>query len=60
MKTQERIFGDAYMNLYYVDCLEHRDKCAGILTYPTWKVDKRLINGALSLDMLSQLTGCEI
>ncbi|MBU2441956.1 MAG: peptidylprolyl isomerase, partial [Nanoarchaeota archaeon] len=65
-KTQKSAFGADFAKLNYVECGIEGDyraqsqKCAdaGILAYPTWKIDNEKHMGVMDKTHLSALTGC--
>ena len=65
-KAQLKQFGNAASELQYVECSEigiQNGDCneAGITSYPTWEFDDgSRLTGNLSLDRLSQKTGCQL
>lgn len=65
---QKRIFGSSFGKISYVECslpemAGTTQACidAGIESYPTWEFgDDSRISGVLSLEFLSQKTGCSL
>ncbi len=59
-QEQLALFGEDIDKLTVVECTANKEACdaAGIEAYPTWVIGERQHLGKLSLDMLSQLTGC--
>ncbi len=53
-------FGDGSADLDVVDCAAQNATCTGVQAYPTWKVGGKLFLGTMSLDELSQRTGCAL
>ncbi len=53
-------FGDGSSSLDVVDCAAQNATCTGVQAYPTWKVGGQLYLGTMSLDELSQRTGCAL
>lgn len=58
--SQMEMFGSSLENLNYIDCSERNENCREILILPSWKIDNKLIHGAVSLEVLSKLTECEL
>jgi hypothetical protein len=67
-KEQKEMFGDAWQHVVYVECSlpggkGQTEECknAGITAYPTWELpDGKRIQGLLSLEQLSALSGCPL
>jgi glutaredoxin len=61
-KDQKAMFGKSFEFVNFIDCDYRRDVCliAGVSGYPTWVIDGVNYEGALSLERLSELTGCEL
>ena len=60
---QKDMFGSAVTSIPYVECTENQAACnaAGITGYPTWIfADGTVTQGAQSLGVLAQLSGCEV
>lgn len=59
---QKDMFGNAVSEIPYVECEDNAAECqaAGITGYPTWIfADGTVTQGAQSLGVLAQLSGCE-
>ena len=64
---QKKLFGSSFRYINYVECSTSDGKsqlsiCTdeGIQSYPTWKFDGSLQQGAFSLQELSSKTGCSL
>lgn len=64
---QKAMFGKSWKKVNYIECAKSRteqtEECtlAGIDSYPTWEfADGSRQGGAISLQQLSQLTGCSL
>ena len=60
VKRQLMMFGAYVGDLNYIDCEIQREKCMGLVVYPTWEIRGRVVPGSLSLDVLSKLSGCDL
>lgn len=58
--AQLNLFGEDVSNLSVIDCRVTPNKCEGVIVYPSWKIDGRIISSGLSLGMLSDLSGCKL
>ena len=65
--NQKEMFGDSWQYINYIECsLPNRagqtQFCndAGIRAYPTWEFIGQRIEGELTLEQLSQLSGCQL
>lgn len=66
--SQKKMFGDSFEKVNYIECStpdgnSQLKECeeAGISGYPTWKfADDTRIEGEVTLEALSQKTGCEL
>ena len=58
--SQMQMFGESLENLSYIDCSERKEECREILILPSWEIDNKIIHGAVSLEVLSKLTECEL
>ena len=66
--AQKKMFGDAFKNVNYVECAQESNpqaqtpacQAAGIQGYPTWEVGGQKYPGEITLEKLSQLTGCTL
>lgn len=58
--SQMQMFEGSLGNLNYIDCSERKEDCKEVLILPSWEIDGKLIHGAVSLEVLSKLTGCEL
>ena len=61
-KEQERMFGNSFRNLNFVDCNDNTKVClaAGVRIYPTWTINGSIYEGAKTPERLADITGCEI
>ena len=61
-KDQKAMLGKSFDKVNFVDCDFARESClvAGVGGYPTWVIDGESYEGALSLERLSELSGCEL
>lgn len=60
VNAQLSLFGVSVLNLNVIDCHAEPAKCEGVIIYPSWKIDGRIISSGLSLGMLSDLSGCKL
>jgi protein-disulfide isomerase len=61
-KNQKALFGDAFKYINYVECTENTQLCAenGIMYVPAWIINGEKYTGEMSLERLSELSGCEL
>ena len=61
-KDQKEMFGASFDEVNFVNCDYQRDACliAGVGGYPTWKVGGKNYEGAMNLERLAKLSGCEL
>lgn len=59
-KAQLDIFGNYSKELDVIDCHVSFEKCAGVIVYPSWKINERIVSSGLSLGTLSQISGCRL
>lgn len=59
-QSQKRMFGDSFRHIDYIDCGYREQECIEneIRAYPTWKLDDNKMVGVMSLEKLSQVSGC--
>ena len=43
-----------------INCLNARDKCNNINSFPSWDINSKIINGDISIKELADFSGCEI
>lgn len=60
VKAQLGLFGDYSKDLSVIDCKKSSSKCVWVIVHPSWRIQNRIISGALSLGMLSQFSGCKL
>lgn len=60
VNAQLSLFGVDVMKLKVIDCHATPHQCAGVIIYPSWKVNDRIISSGLSLGILSDLSGCKL
>jgi len=60
VEAQIELFGVSALNLSVIDCHENPEKCEGVIVFPSWNIDGKIISSGLSLGVLSDLTGCKI
>lgn len=60
VNAQLGLFGVDVMKLNVIDCHANPTLCEGVIIYPSWKVEGRIISSGLSLGMLSDLSGCKL
>lgn len=60
VNAQLGLFGVDVMKLNVIDCHANPTQCEGVIIYPSWKVNDRIISSGLSLGMLSDLSGCKL
>jgi|TARA_Y100000034_G_scaffold135589_1_gene208150 hypothetical protein len=65
--TQKSLFGDSIKKVTYIECSTPDQRgqlpiCVNeqIMSYPTWKINGEVYGGVLSINELSQLTGCKV
>ncbi|MBC8434945.1 hypothetical protein H8D91_00375 [archaeon] len=58
--AQMKMFESSLENLNYIDCSERKNDCMDILILPSWEIKNQIIHGAVSLEVLSKLTECEL
>ena len=61
-RDQKEMFGASFDKVNFVNCDRQGDVCliAGVNGYPTWKVGGENYEGAMSLERLAELSGCEL
>ncbi len=59
-RAQLKMFGESVSDLKVIDCGVTPEKCIGVMVYPSWGIDGRIVSSGLSLGTLSQLSGCRI
>lgn len=61
MINQKQLFEESFEYLVYIDCTEEIDKCNAerIEINPTWIIEAEKHEKVLSIDELSNLSGCE-
>ena len=42
-----------------INCLNARDKCNSINSFPSWDINSKIINGDISIKELADFSGCE-
>lgn len=57
--AQEEEFGPLFEAIPFIDCVEEREKCEGILLVPTWKINGQVYYGSFSKEVLIKLLGCK-
>jgi len=60
VKAQLDLFGNISRNLNVIDCRSTPEKCIGVIIYPSWNIEGRIISSGLSLGILSDLSGCKL
>ena len=57
-KNQKEFFGSSFQYINYTDCDRNKVACtnAGIVSYPTWKINGQKYIGEQSIEKLTQLT----
>lgn len=60
VEAQLNLFGESQRNLTLVDCYSNYELCNGVVIYPSWRIDGRIVPGALSLGALSHFSGCSL
>jgi len=60
VRAQLDLFGNSSGKLNVVDCRASPEKCEGVIIYPSWRIDDRIISSGLSIGMLSDLSGCQL
>ncbi|MBN2881558.1 SurA N-terminal domain-containing protein [Candidatus Woesearchaeota archaeon] len=64
-KRQADAFGKSLQYLNYVECKDPstgrmKEECSDMTTFPTWKISDSFATGFLTIDYLSDLTGCKL
>ncbi|MHA1852452.1 MAG: glutaredoxin family protein [Candidatus Heimdallarchaeaceae archaeon] len=61
-ENQKALFGDAFKYINYVECTENKQTCIekGIMYVPAWIINGEKYTGEMSLERLSELSGCEL
>ena len=61
-KQQKELFGESFQYLNHVDCYENSQYCVdkGVRYVPTWEIYGELIDGLLTLEELSEKSGCDL
>lgn len=60
-KTINSLQTSEYLNdIVIINCLNARDKCDNINSFPSWYINNKIINGDISIKELSDFSGCEI
>jgi hypothetical protein len=59
-EAQLSLFGVYSENVSVIDCHNAPENCEGVIIYPSWRVEGRIISSGLSLGMLSDLSGCKL
>ncbi len=57
--AQQEDLGEIFDIIPFIDCLNERDKCEGILLVPAWKINDQIYYGSFSEEILIKLMGCE-
>jgi hypothetical protein len=57
--AQKESLGDFFELIPFVDCLNQRKECEGILLIPAWRLNEKVYYGSFSKDILIKLMGCE-
>ena len=57
---QLNMFGDLAQNISIINCADSPGQCIGVVVYPSWNIDGRIVSGGLSLGVLSQFSGCRL
>ncbi len=57
--TQKEELGDLFDKIPFVDCLEDKEDCMGILLVPAWKLNGQIYYGSFSKEILIKLMECE-
>ena len=60
VEAQVELFGVSALDLSIIDCHTNPEKCEGVIVFPSWRIDGKIVSSGLSLGMLSDLTGCKI
>jgi len=58
--AQLRLFGAYVSNLTIIDCHIMPESCKGVIIFPSWRIENRIISSGLSLGVLSDLSGCKL
>ncbi len=56
--NQEKLFGENFKFIHYVNCTEDWSVCSQIEGTPTWLIKNQFYKGEASLEELKNLTGC--
>jgi hypothetical protein len=57
--AQKESLGDYFDLIPFIDCVNQRRECEGILLIPAWKLNEQVYYGSFSKDVLIKLMGCE-
>ena len=55
---QEKLFGENFKFVNYINCSEDFSKCANIEATPTWVINNEKLTGVKEISNLQELTGC--
>jgi hypothetical protein len=59
---QKKLFGNSFSKITFIDCDKNPQRCidAGVQAYPSWEINNQIELGYLSLELLSDLSGCPL
>ncbi|MEI7718459.1 MAG: hypothetical protein WCI72_01210 [archaeon] len=60
VKAQLDLFGNSSKELNIIDCHFSPEKCNGVIVFPSWRIDNRVVPSGFSLGMLAELSGCRL
>ena len=57
--AQKEDLGAFFDLIPFVDCVNQRMECEGILLIPAWRLNDKIYYGSFSKDVLTKLMGCD-
>lgn len=61
-QNQKKEFGKSFRFINYVECPDNIELCLsrGVASYPTWILNDKKYEGEMSLEGLSEISGCAL
>jgi len=61
-QDQKKSFGSSFQYIDYINCDKDRSACsaASVKGYPTWHINNRVLLGTQPLQILAQISECEL
>lgn len=61
-QNQKKEFGKSFRFIKYVECPDNIELCLakGVASYPTWILNDKKYEGEMSLEGLSEISGCPL